>query len=66
MPVETRAGFQHRKLIALQGMPSGEFWDLDELATKCAADLVYEFMVVSAPLYLPAGVGPPANAHATE
>lgn len=64
LPVEPRAGFQHRRLIALQGMPLGELWDLDELALDCAADGVYEFMLVSAPLYLPGGVGSPANAYA--
>jgi hypothetical protein len=32
LPVEVAVGFQHRRLIALQGMPIGEVWDLDELA----------------------------------
>ena len=64
LPVDPRPGFQHRRLIALQGMPLGELWDLDELALQCAADGAYEFMLVSAPLYLPGGVGSPANAYA--
>ncbi|HJU11697.1 MAG TPA: cyclase family protein [Candidatus Binataceae bacterium] len=64
LPVEPRPGFQHRRLIALQGMPLGELWDLDELAMVCAADGKYEFMLVSAPLNLPGGVGSPANAYA--
>lgn len=64
LPVEPRTGFQHRRLIALQGMPLGELWDLDELACECANDGVYEFMLVSAPLYVPGGVGSPANAYA--
>jgi kynurenine formamidase len=64
LPVEPGVGFQHRRLIALQGMPLGELWDLDELAEECAADGVYEFMLVSAPLYIPGGVGSPANAYA--
>jgi hypothetical protein len=64
LPVEPRPGFQHRRLIALQGMPLGELWDLDELAVDCAGDGAYEFMLVSAPLYLPGGVGSPANAYA--
>jgi len=64
LPVEPQPGFQHRRLIALQGMPLGELWDLDELALDCAADGVYEFMLVSAPLYIPGGVGSPANAYA--
>jgi kynurenine formamidase len=64
LPVEPRPGFQHRRLIALQGMPLGELWDLDQLALDCAADGMYEFMLVSAPLNLPDGVGSPANAYA--
>jgi kynurenine formamidase len=64
LPVDPGVGFQHRRLIALQGMPLGELWDLDELAKECAADGVYEFMLVSAPLYIPGGVGSPANAYA--
>jgi len=64
LPVEAQVGFQHRRLIALQGMPIGEMWDLDELARECAADGVYECLLVSAPLYLPGGVGSPPNAYA--
>jgi len=64
LPVEPEVGFQHRRLIALQGMPIGEVWDLDELAQDCAQDGHYEFMLVSAPLNLPGGVGSPPNAYA--
>jgi hypothetical protein len=64
LPVEAAVGFQHRRLIALQGMPIGEVWDLDELAQDCARDGVYEFMLMSAPLNLPGGVGSPPNAYA--
>lgn len=62
--VDAEVGFQHRRLIALQGMAIGELWDLEALAEDCAADGVYEFMLVSAPLNLPGGVGSPANAYA--
>jgi kynurenine formamidase len=64
LPVDASVGFQHRRLIALQGLPIGEVWDLDELARDCAKDGVYEFMLVSAPLNLPGGVGSPPNAYA--
>jgi kynurenine formamidase len=64
LPVEAQVGFQHRRLIALQGMPIGEVWDLDELAQDCALDGIYECMLVSAPLHLPGGVGSPPNAYA--
>jgi kynurenine formamidase len=62
--VDAAVGFQHRRLIALQGMAIGELWDLEELAEDCAQDGVYEFMLVAAPLYIPGGVGSPANAYA--
>lgn len=65
LPVDVKTGgFQHRRLIALQGMPIGEVWDLEELARDCAQDGVYEFFLVSVPLNLPGGVGSPANAYA--
>lgn len=64
LPVDPAIGFQHRRLIALQGMPIGEVWDLDELAHECAGDGVYEFMLVSSPLNLPGGVGSPPNVYA--
>lgn len=64
LPVNAQVGFQHRRLIALQGMPIGEVWDLDALAQDCARDGVYECMLVSAPLNLPGGVGSPPNAYA--
>lgn len=62
--VDASVGFQHRRLIALQGMAIGELWDLEELAQDCAADGVYEFMLVSAPLNVPGAVGSPPNAYA--
>jgi kynurenine formamidase len=62
--VDSEVGFQHRRLIALQGMAIGELFDLEALAADCAGDGVYEFMLVSAPLYIPGGVGSPANAYA--
>lgn len=57
-------GYQHRRLIPLQGMAIGELWDLDELAEACASEKRWEFMFVSAPLYIPQGVGSPGNAYA--
>lgn len=64
LPVDPAAGFQHRRLIPLLGIPIGEFWLLEDLADDCAADGVYECMLVAAPLNLPGGVGSPANAYA--
>jgi kynurenine formamidase len=54
--------FLHHRLIALLGMAVGEMFDLESLATDCAADSVYEGLLVSAPLHNPGGVGSPANA----
>jgi len=61
-PPHPRAGFMHFRLIPHFGMPLGELWYLEELAQDCAQDGVYEFMLTSAPLNLPGGVGSPPNA----
>jgi kynurenine formamidase len=55
-------GRLHPPLISLLGIPLGELWKLDELATACAADRRFEMLVVAVPLNLPGGVGSPANA----
>ena len=52
----------HTRLLALLGVPLGEFFDLDALADDCAADGVYEFLFTSKPLGIPGGVGSPPNA----
>ena len=64
LEVLPEVGFQHRRLLPLQGTPIGEFWDLEELSSDCAQDGVFQFMLVSAPLYIPGGVGSPPNAYA--
>jgi len=56
------SGMLHRPLIALLGMAMGELWKLDELASDCAADGVYEFFLTSKPLNLIGGVGSPPHA----
>ena len=61
-PGSPDVGFLHRRLIPLLGMALGELWSLDAPAEDCAADGVYECMVVSIPLNLPGGIGSPANA----
>lgn len=52
----------HDQLIPLLGMPMGELWNLEALASDCARDGVYEFMLVAKPLNMTGGVGTPANA----
>lgn len=61
-PIDPARGFLHIQLIALFGMNLGEMWWLQDLAEDCAADGVWEFMLVSSPLNLPGGVGSPPNA----
>ncbi|MGO8957406.1 MAG: cyclase family protein [Streptosporangiaceae bacterium] len=55
-------GFLHRVLIGQFGMALGELWWLDDLAADCAHDGVYEFLLTSAPLNSPGGIGSPPNA----
>jgi hypothetical protein len=44
------------------GMVFGEMWELEALAADCAADGVYEFQLVAAPLMVTGAVGAPVNA----
>jgi kynurenine formamidase len=52
----------HRNLLALCGVPLGEFWFLERLAEDCMRDGVYEFLLTSAPLNKRGGAGSPPNA----
>ena len=61
-PSGVHPGMMHPQLIALLGIALGEMWALDELAADCAADGVYEVMIVVNPLNLSGAVGSPANA----
>ncbi len=59
---DPHSGIMHRALIGLLGMPIGELWHLDELATACAGDKRWSFLLTVAPLGVTGGVGSPANA----
>ncbi len=61
-PGSPETGFLHRRLLPLLGLAIGELFVLDALAEDCAADGIYECMLVGVPLNLPRGVGSPANA----
>jgi kynurenine formamidase len=63
-PRPETGAFMHWRLIPLLGMPIGELWELDALAADCAEDGTYEFLLTSAPLNVPGGVGSPPNAMA--
>ncbi len=55
-------GFLHRVLIGGFGMALGELWWLADLAASCARDGRHEVFLTSAPLFIPGGIGAPANA----
>jgi kynurenine formamidase len=55
-------GFLHKVLIGQLGLAIGELWHTADLAADCAADGVHEFLLTSAPVHVPGGVGSPANA----
>jgi kynurenine formamidase len=59
---DPHSGIMHRALIGLLGMPIGELWNLDALATACASDQRWSFLLTVAPLSVVGGVGSPANA----
>jgi kynurenine formamidase len=62
-PNEFDDAFQplHQVVIPHIGLYVGEMWDLDALATDCAADGVHEFLLVAAPLPVTGAVGAPVN-----
>ena len=64
LSVRRDEGFLHRRILTLLGMPIGEFFQVDELAEACAQRRDWSFMLTSAPLNLPNGVGSPNNAYA--
>jgi hypothetical protein len=64
LPVDREKGFLHRRMIPLLGMAIGEFFHLADLSRHCAGSGRYEFLLVSAALRIPRGVGSPANAYA--
>ena len=52
----------HTRVLAMLGIPLGEFFDFDPLAADCADDGRWEFLFTSAPLTIPGGIGSPPNA----
>lgn len=64
LPVVRPGGFLHYRLIPLLGLALGEMWALDALGDACAESGRYEFLLTSAVLNVPGGVGSPANAYA--
>jgi kynurenine formamidase len=62
-PNEFDDAFQplHQVAIPNMGLTIGELWDLDALATDCAADGIWEFLLVAAPIPFTGAVGAPVN-----
>lgn len=58
--------FLHVALIPLLGIPVGELWDLDALASDCAADGRYSCQIVCAPMNKQGGIASMANAVAVK
>ena len=54
----------HVRMQRNLGLPFGELLLFRDLAAVCAADRRWEFFFVSAPLWIPGGMGSPANAMA--
>lgn len=54
----------HIRMLRNLGMIFGELFLLRDLAAACAADRRYEFLFVGAPLWIPGGMGSPANSMA--
>lgn len=55
-------GFLHSMLIGHFGMAIGELWELDTLLSRCRERNRWDFLLVSAPMNLPGGIGSPSNA----
>ncbi|KKP01034.1 hypothetical protein THAR02_06856 [Trichoderma harzianum] len=52
----------HDYAISMWGMPLGELWDLEALATACEEENRWTFFFTSAPLNNPGGIASPPNA----
>lgn len=52
----------HLHLTTALGVLLGEMWDLEALSAACAEDGRYAFLLTSAPLRIPGGLGSPPNA----
>jgi kynurenine formamidase len=63
LPNEDGVDFLAFHMIALRdmGLMLGEIWNLEELGADCAADKVYEFMLVAPCLPIVGGTGTPLN-----
>lgn len=61
-PLGAEQNFLHIALIPLLGIPIGELWDLDKLASDCAEDNRYSCQITLAPMNMTGGIASMANA----
>ena len=61
-PPPSPASSLHASMLPLWGMPIGELWDLEELSVTCKELGRWDFLLTSAPVNVPGGVGSPPNA----
>lgn len=52
----------HEVFLAGWGMPIGEVWNLEQLASECRRLKKWSFFLSSQPLDIPGGVASPCNA----
>jgi kynurenine formamidase len=61
-PPPAVGGWLHDHLLGALGMPIGELWNVEELASRCKDERRWTFFLSSTPLHIPGGVASPANA----
>lgn len=61
-PGDPAVGSLHRRVLASLGVPLGELFDFENLASSLAGQQRHEFLFVSVPLALVGGLGSPGNA----
>ncbi len=62
VPAPPEGRMLHDRMLPRQGLAVGELFWLEDLCEDCRADGVWEGLMVSVPLNLPAGCASPANA----
>jgi len=61
LPFQSETHWLHEWLLAGWGMPIGELFDLEKLATECRKLKEWSFFFSSVPLKVPGGVASPPN-----
>lgn len=61
VPFQSTTHWMHEWLLAGWGMPIGELFDLERLATECRRLNKWSFFFSSVPLNVPGGVASPPN-----